>query len=125
MPASSKMSDLAFLLEDAPEKLLRAALIDYYLETRNFKAIEKLLREADDASSPCSIVWVWAMDTEEGSVFIPEQEMAAIRARVIELASSGGEYIADPYYYMDSKREELIRAYAASPRSAVYVVPHP
>ncbi|QHW30792.1 hypothetical protein GZH47_07925 [Paenibacillus rhizovicinus] len=125
MPASSRKTDLAFMLEDTAEKLLKETLIDYYLQTRNFKAIEQLLSEADAASSSCSFVWVWAMDMEGGSAYIPETEMAAIKARIKALAASGDIYIADPYYFMDSQREELVKAYMADPGNLVYIVPNP
>lgn len=113
------------VLDDVAATILNHALIDYYLEKRNFEAIQCLQEQVQRHLECCKVVMVWAMDDQQGDYYIPEQAMRDIKSQINALAATpGAVYIADPFYFMDMMRERFVKAYLEVEGNRYHYVPY-
>ncbi|WP_308638491.1 hypothetical protein [Paenibacillus silvisoli] len=106
--------------QDAASVVIYDALVNYYLDTRNFEAIAKLQKQHDAA---CRTVWVWASACGDGEYYIPGEAMGQIDARIRQTAAAGNTFMPDPLYFMEQMRERLIAEYLAAEGNPYYFVP--
>ncbi|SEO16026.1 hypothetical protein [Paenibacillus sp. OV219] len=125
MPEDSKKDGRMLVLDDVATTILNNALIDYYLEKRNFHAIQCLQEQVQHQAGNCREVLVWAMDDQLGDYYIPEQAMLDIKAQINALAATpGAAYIADPLYFMDMMRERFVKKYLETEGNRYHLVPY-
>ncbi|REE92831.1 hypothetical protein A8990_103136 [Paenibacillus taihuensis] len=113
------------VLDDVATTILNNALIDFYLEKRNFHAIQCLQEQTKQQSGCCKEVMEWALDDQYGDYYIPEQAMRDIKSQINALAATpGAVYIADPLYFMDLMRERFVKAYLEVEGNRYHFVPY-
>ncbi|SDX67289.1 hypothetical protein [Paenibacillus sp. CF384] len=120
MKEHSRSDSKIYIQHDAASTVMNEALIDYYLDTRNFKAIAKL---QEYQSQTCSTCWIKARDSADGTYYVPEQVMEQIQCKINAIAASGTVYIADPIYFIEQMREQLVTEYLNCDESPYYFVP--
>ncbi|AZN40043.1 hypothetical protein [Paenibacillus albus] len=125
MPEDSKKDGRILVLDDVATTILNNALIDYYLEKRNFHAIRCLQEQAQQQVHCCREVMIWAMDDQHGDYYIPEPAMRELKTQINTLAATpGAVYIADPFYFMDMMRERFVKKYLATEGNLYHFVPY-
>ncbi|SFT02159.1 hypothetical protein [Paenibacillus sp. BC26] len=120
MKEHSRSGSKIFIQQDAASTVINEALIDYYLDTRNFQAIAKLQERKSQACSTC---WIRAKVCSDGTYYIPEQVMEQIQCKINETAASGTVYIADPIYFIEQMKDQLVAEYLASEGNLYYFDP--
>ncbi|MBP3962340.1 hypothetical protein [Paenibacillus lignilyticus] len=120
MKEHSRSGSKIFIQQDAASTVMNEALIDFYLDTRNFQAIAKL---QELQSQACSTCWIRARVCAEGSYYVPEQVMEQIQRKINETAASGTVYMADPIYFIEQMRNQLVAEYLDFEGNPYYFVP--
>ncbi|RAP75332.1 hypothetical protein [Paenibacillus montanisoli] len=106
--------------QDAASIVIYEALVNYYLDTRNFQAIAKL---QEQQAAACRTVWVSAIASVDGEYYIPDEAMRQIEARIKQAAAAGNTFMPDPLYFMNQMKERLVAEYLSVEGNPFYFVP--